>query len=310
MSTGPLVNHVGHVEKWGNGWVSVRLPGVGLHNRRSFELYLHPNQGPTGDIHGSPKMSDDAQKETPHVELFESHKISARKDEQELRRCISRDIDTPPAPVVNAKKIRNNIHEVTPLTSRKVIGIDQSTSGKEDTQRVNNIMFPIMHSAKPATVPESPLPPMHPNSSGFVKDGNGVRLGGDERSVSDQDPGENSAPSAKFQLPVKMDPRDQKDEMPLMDLLSQKGNNKLGLLFGTAALERSRRSVHKPARYEPERSSPKKRDRAGDDHMDQSGNASKRKHIEEVLSKGANLPLVSSSDEESAGITAADSIAV
>ena len=40
VSIGPFQGHVGTVEKWSNGWVGVRLPDVGLHNRRSFELYL------------------------------------------------------------------------------------------------------------------------------------------------------------------------------------------------------------------------------------------------------------------------------
>mmetsp|Transcript_14824 Transcript_14824/g.35880 ORF Transcript_14824/g.35880 Transcript_14824/m.35880 type:complete len:386 (+) Transcript_14824:364-1521(+) len=46
ISTGPLRDRTGTVEKWGNGWVSVRVPEVGLHNRRSFELLLMPNPGP------------------------------------------------------------------------------------------------------------------------------------------------------------------------------------------------------------------------------------------------------------------------
>ena len=41
---GPLTNRTGRVEKWGNGWVSVQIPGMGVHNRRSFELVLHPDQ--------------------------------------------------------------------------------------------------------------------------------------------------------------------------------------------------------------------------------------------------------------------------
>ena len=41
VAAGPLKGRIGLVEKWGNGWVSVHISGVGLHNRRSFELYLH-----------------------------------------------------------------------------------------------------------------------------------------------------------------------------------------------------------------------------------------------------------------------------
>jgi hypothetical protein len=35
---GPMKGREGTVEKWSNGWVSVRIPGTGLHNRRSVEL--------------------------------------------------------------------------------------------------------------------------------------------------------------------------------------------------------------------------------------------------------------------------------
>eukprot|EP00980_Cylindrotheca_fusiformis_P007151 scaffold1505_cov118-Cylindrotheca_fusiformis.AAC.1 len=45
IATGHLQYHSGVVERWGNGWVSVRIPGLGLHNRRAFELHIVPNTG-------------------------------------------------------------------------------------------------------------------------------------------------------------------------------------------------------------------------------------------------------------------------
>jgi hypothetical protein len=63
ISTGPFMNRTGSVTRWGNGWVTVRLEDAegsdenrsnhkkdqskdGIaHNRRSFELFLHPDQG-------------------------------------------------------------------------------------------------------------------------------------------------------------------------------------------------------------------------------------------------------------------------
>ncbi|KAL3913122.1 MAG: hypothetical protein SGILL_006616, partial [Bacillariaceae sp.] len=66
ISTGPFMNRTGIVQRWGNGWVTVRLEddcnnaagggggGGGkktqdkdaiAHNRRSFELFLHPDHG-------------------------------------------------------------------------------------------------------------------------------------------------------------------------------------------------------------------------------------------------------------------------
>lgn len=47
VAVGPLKDHVGTVEKWGNGWVSVEIPSVGLHNRRAFELYLENRISPS-----------------------------------------------------------------------------------------------------------------------------------------------------------------------------------------------------------------------------------------------------------------------
>lgn len=53
ISTGPLVNHVGRVLKWGNGWITVSTTTGGkspqdsneiLHNRRAIELYLVPEE--------------------------------------------------------------------------------------------------------------------------------------------------------------------------------------------------------------------------------------------------------------------------
>uniref|UniRef100_A0A7S1YJU5 Uncharacterized protein n=1 Tax=Grammatophora oceanica TaxID=210454 RepID=A0A7S1YJU5_9STRA len=46
IGIGPLANRTGHVERWGNGWVSVRVADAGeaiMHNRRSFELFLIPD---------------------------------------------------------------------------------------------------------------------------------------------------------------------------------------------------------------------------------------------------------------------------
>jgi hypothetical protein len=44
IALGPLTGRIGVVEKWGNGWVSCSVDGVGLHNRRAFELQLVTNK--------------------------------------------------------------------------------------------------------------------------------------------------------------------------------------------------------------------------------------------------------------------------
>jgi hypothetical protein len=43
IGSGPFKNRHGLVLKWGNGWVTVKIPGTGCHNRRAFDLYLLPS---------------------------------------------------------------------------------------------------------------------------------------------------------------------------------------------------------------------------------------------------------------------------
>ena len=74
ISVGPMVGKVGTVEKWGNGWVSVNIPGEGYHNRRSFELYLH-TEDEDGELSLKLQRSQDQSKSS-------------------LLRCVSRD-DSP-----------------------------------------------------------------------------------------------------------------------------------------------------------------------------------------------------------------------
>jgi hypothetical protein len=72
IAVGPFEGHVGLVEKWSNGWVGVRIPEVGLHNRRSFELYIDSEEEPPTD-----------------------EDTSSEKEKKTIRRCISRDAETP-----------------------------------------------------------------------------------------------------------------------------------------------------------------------------------------------------------------------
>jgi hypothetical protein len=47
IGSGPFKNRHGLVLKWGNGWVTVKIPGTGCHNRRAFDLYLVPSSTTT-----------------------------------------------------------------------------------------------------------------------------------------------------------------------------------------------------------------------------------------------------------------------
>ena len=87
VAVGPLQGRIGTVQKWGNGWISVKIPGVaGLHNRRSIELYLQEN--------GEQQQQ---QQQAKVVDKKAAKKRKAKSDPPAeamgLFRCISRDVD-------------------------------------------------------------------------------------------------------------------------------------------------------------------------------------------------------------------------
>lgn len=258
ISTGPLVSRVGHVEKWGNGWVSVRLPGVGLHNRRSFELYLHPEHNPEG------KSSNDASSSSSStVDVFDAARPSTL------------------SPVTQASMVNlGDIHEVTPLSSCRMMSIGKQ-EGKPDViseTSAKSIVFPSCDAPKsPVPVPPSPIPA-----------GKTV-LAESQHSRQNQN---------RFKLSIKSPKKEfRMEDRPLSESLmlaqgSSASSHKLGLLFGTAALERSRRSVQKPTRFEVELPLAKTRKR-------------KRKILEashDATNENSLALVSSSSDEDSSDV--------
>lgn len=77
IAVGPLEGRTGLVQKWGNGWVSVRVKGVGLHNRRSLELYI----------------SDDELKEGNAMDVEVNQSVEIIK--KSLSRSVSREAVSP-----------------------------------------------------------------------------------------------------------------------------------------------------------------------------------------------------------------------
>ena len=213
IATGPLVDRAGTVEKWGNGWVSVNIPGIGSHNRRSFELYL---------------MEDDEDvKESPASEAGgEPHQSSAS-----LLRCVSRDAVSPSP---------TSAHEPGSVSKPVKLHADSRVTKAKSHVR-----------SAPAVVPETPKPqyaqlsleetPKVPKRTTGVQEANLV-------------------PKVTPSTPKKAK---SVDDVPLVEslLLAQEGRSKLDLLFGTAALERGRRTIHKPTRYEDKALLAKKRGR-------------------------------------------------
>lgn len=225
ISTGPLVNRTGRVVKWGNGWVSVRVTtGSGqeedglLHNRRSIELFLLPDG--SGEEEGTSSEADVVQ---PMPEPTNP-----------LRRCVTYETDAAAADLL----------DVASFDTREKSSLESSQA----TESTN----------------ES-------NSSGMEKSLDGKAT---EKSTDDED-GQNVSTSRNdengFQNETKSKPEvmdaaqsptglvtsfqsgsPDLEGLPLVEMLAQEGSSKqqLDLLFGTAALERGRRTVHKPARYE------------------------------------------------------------
>ena len=174
VSVGPFEGHIGNVEKWSNGWVGVRIPDVGLHNRRSFELYL-----------------DD-----------ESMEDLSSEQKKGLMRCVSRDAVTP-----------------SPLFQ------DKRTPSPKETASIYQ--------------------PVTPNPT--MEDGVSSRVISKARSLDGIE---------MVSLP-EVTPTDARGgracvDSPMIEslLASQEHNSKLDLLFGTAALDRSRRSIRRPKIYQ------------------------------------------------------------
>ena len=93
FASGPFVNRIGIVEKWGNGWVTVRVNGELTHNRRSIELYLVPQSSNSDNDDGSkhtsisPAASSDAEGKVAN----NKHLAIAHADHGQLSHSISVD---------------------------------------------------------------------------------------------------------------------------------------------------------------------------------------------------------------------------
>lgn len=118
IAMGPLEGRTGVVEKWGNGWISVSVPGVGLHNRRSFELYLEDE--PVDDVAQVDEDDDDAKVAAP----------GESAQNQPLFRCVSRDVVSPSPSTDGSIKSRSSgaARAVTPKVSRSPPLVLQSTT--------------------------------------------------------------------------------------------------------------------------------------------------------------------------------------
>lgn len=217
IATGPLSNHVGHVEKWGNGWVTVRLAqdtskqqdeeGL-LHNRRAVELFLVP---------------DDP--EESFMVSTEKHVIQAAETGTPLLRCVSREIDAQGSDAVSLHSRQEAVSPIELIGSQiehsdTVTAFDTTVQGKERDKLTSE--------------------PIDDNESQLKASC--------EAPAIDKDTLPSYAKSVVSDISNKCSPPLSESVM----LAQSKGlrNKALGLLFGTAALERGRRKIQSPTRYE------------------------------------------------------------
>lgn len=178
ISSGPFEGHVGHVEKWSNGWVGVRIPDVGLHNRRSFELYLDDND-----------------------------KTQTEEQKKSIMRSVSRDGDTP-SPMFQSQGKRTPSPKGQALNSPLYQPVTPNPTMDEADMRVISSKTRNLDGLHMVDLPEvTPLEAR--NGRACIKS-------------------------------------------PVIESLlkAQEHNSKLDMLFGTAALDRGRRSVRRPKIYE------------------------------------------------------------
>lgn len=139
IAVGPLEGRTGTVQKWGNGWITVLIEGVGFHNRRSFELYLDTGNKDSNIVETTKRVK---KKKDKSLQDFEGQ-------DRRLFRCVSRDVVSPSPPTassVNVKKSR----AVTPKPSYMVNSRIKKGESTPKQPRVNP--------TSSIEIPETPLP--------------------------------------------------------------------------------------------------------------------------------------------------------
>ena len=244
ISTGSLLNRAGRVEKWGNGWVSVRITGVGVHNRRSFELFLHPNQDKEEDEEVQESCDDGASL----LQRYVSRDISEMSREPNLE-----------TPIDGSSKMREEVFDGRETANADVPDIPAETkqlsiaipltdvSAGEDSSKVLKISIGINPDTKVGML-EKP--------SAIVDDAAPSTTASKGQQVHKEDSEKQICTILPIVSPRTPRPRNTKvdDGLTLVQtlLLAQEGhrNSNFDRLFGTAAMDRSRRTVIKPARFE------------------------------------------------------------
>lgn len=147
IAVGPFEGRTGIVQKWGNGWITVLIDGVGFHNRRSFELYI--------DTSNEQKLTELNSKLGKKKKSWSDSNI---KDQSRLFRCVSRDAVSPSPTATNSANFKSSAYNGGAKKSRAVTPKPSSivnSRTKKDGPTPNK---DGVNSASSIEIPETPLP--------------------------------------------------------------------------------------------------------------------------------------------------------
>jgi hypothetical protein len=239
------MNRTGRVVKWGNGWVSVRVTtSVGqeeeglLHNRRSIELFLLPN-GSNEEEEGTSSVPDG---------------VHEMPEASPLRRCVTYEVDAAAAA---------DLLEVASFGAREFSSF-KSSQATECTNESNSSAGERSHDNAPAEKsPDNVDDEQMSLSTRNDNSGCQNEARANPGFVDAAQPSTGSVKSCNSGSP-------HEEGLPLVEILAREGLSRqhLDLLFGTAALERGRRKVHKPARYEDKAMLEKRRGSLSENEFD------------------------------------------
>jgi len=224
IATGPMADRQGTVEKWGNGWIGVYIPGVGLHNRRSFELYL----------------VDEEQEEEEHEAVKTkrrkgetgSEDQSVQGDDAAIARCVSSDAMSPMRLDDDSTNHPSKSKKLPPKLTLRIGSVVENKSRRSqalpvpETPRVGDHKIGMMTTDDVPTLTQT-----------CTKDS-------EDEAFED-----NALPKVTPDSPPKRTVERACLEDEVVAASSNK-KHKYDMLFGTAALDRGRRTISKPTRYE------------------------------------------------------------
>jgi hypothetical protein len=149
IAVGPLEGRTGIVEKWGNGWISVNVKGAGLHNRRSFELYI--------DEEVSNASGEDGNHDCDHKDATSTEKND--HPAPSIARIVSRDVVSPSPSTDNGKSRQNQGRASSPKIARQSpVALDHGLmSPRHDGHKMTVVATVSPETPRPSTSDPPPL---------------------------------------------------------------------------------------------------------------------------------------------------------